>query len=168
MAETPDKPGRTQLGYRPCVGVMVLNRQGLVWVGRRSDAPGDPEGRGTWWQMPQGGIDENEDPRQAVLRELYEETGMRSIELIAELSRPLTYDGKAWGGRYRGQRQRWYAVRFLGPDSEISLEPPAGHKKEFDAWRWAPLPDLLDLVVPFKRDVYAAVANEFAALARPL
>jgi putative (di)nucleoside polyphosphate hydrolase len=97
--------------YRPCVGIMVLNREGLVWIGRRHDAPSEPEGPGAWWQMPQGGIDEREDPRQAALRELEEETGIRSVTIVAESPRWYTYDlpealrPRAWGGRYRGQRQ---------------------------------------------------------------
>jgi putative (di)nucleoside polyphosphate hydrolase len=152
---------------------MVLNRSGLVWIGRRMDARDDPEGRGTWWQMPQGGIDEHEDPRAAALRELREETGMKTVELIAEHPRWLTYDlpasleGKAWSGRYRGQKQKWYAVRFLGDEAEIDIHP-LGHRQEFETWRWARLPEIADLVVPFKRDVYAAVLGEFEPLARPL
>ena len=162
------------LPYRPCVGIMVLNAQGQIWIGRRSDAPGDAEGSGTWWQMPQGGIDEEEDPRQAALRELCEETGMKSVEVIAESSEWLTYDlppglqGKAWGGRYRGQRQKWFALRFLGLDDEIDVAPAPGHQREFDAWRWAALPEVLPLVVPFKRQVYARVIGEFGPLARPI
>lgn len=164
----------SSLNYRPCVGIMVLNRDGLVWIGRRADAPGEPEGPGAWWQMPQGGIDEHEDPRTAALRELVEETGMRSVEIILEMPGYQLYDlppslmGKAWGGRYRGQRQKWYAMRFTGPDSEIDIAPQAGHKAEFDAWRWAPIGELMSLIVPFKRDVYAEVVKAFAPLARPL
>ena len=128
--------------YRPCVGIMVLNREGLVWIGRRPDAPSEPEGPGAWWQMPQGGIDEREDPRQAALRELEEETGIRSVTIVAESPRWYTYDlpetlrPKAWGGRYRGQRQKWFAARFRGEEAEIALERP-GHAPEFDSWRWA-------------------------------
>jgi putative (di)nucleoside polyphosphate hydrolase len=161
------------LGYRPCVGIMVLNRQGLVWVGRRADAPGEPEGPGTWWQMPQGGLDEGEDPEAGALRELYEETGMRSVRLVAELPGWHAYDlppelqGKAWGGRYRGQKQKWYAARFVGEDGEIDIAPAAGHQIEFDRWRWAPLGELVAMTVPFKRSVYERVVQAFAHLARP-
>jgi putative (di)nucleoside polyphosphate hydrolase len=160
-----------QPDYRPCVGIMVLNRAGEVWIGRRLEAPAEPEGPGTWWQMPQGGIDASEDPAKAALRELHEETGMRSVEIVAESPGWYTYDlpldlrGTAWGGRYLGQRQKWYAVRFLGSDAEVELAQP-GHKPEFDTWRWAGLDELLDLVVPFKREVYAQVIGDFARLAR--
>jgi putative (di)nucleoside polyphosphate hydrolase len=168
--ENSDQP--KPLGYRPCVGIMVLNRTGLVWLGRRSDAINEAEGRGAWWQMPQGGIDEKEDPRAAALRELYEETQMRSVEVLAEHSDWLTYDlphdlvGKAWGGRYKGQKQKWFAVRLTGPESEIDISPPPGHQQEFDAWRWAPVDEVLDVIVPFKRTVYERVLAEFGALTR--
>ncbi|HEY7083357.1 MAG TPA: RNA pyrophosphohydrolase [Hyphomicrobiaceae bacterium] len=158
--------------YRPCVGIMVLNPDGLVWLGRRLDAPAEPEGPGSWWQMPQGGIDANEDPPKAALRELEEETGIRSVEIMTESSGWYTYDlpaelrPKAWGGRYRGQRQKWFAMRFTGSDDEIALERP-GHPQEFDAWRWARLEELEGLIVPFKRSVYAQVVRDFAAFARP-
>jgi putative (di)nucleoside polyphosphate hydrolase len=160
------------LAYRPCVGIMVLNRDGLVWIGRRHDAPGEPEGPGTWWQMPQGGIDESEDPRRAALRELEEETGIRSVAIVAESPGWYVYElpealrPKAWGGRYRGQRQIWFAARFHGPEDEIVLARP-GHAPEFDAWRWADIGELAGLIVPFKRAVYEQVVREFAALARP-
>ena len=158
------------LPYRPCVGAIVVNRDGLVFVGHRADGPEEPEGPGTWWQMPQGGIDKGEDPEAAALRELYEETSIRSVSLIAESDGWLKYDlppelvGKAWKGRYRGQKQKWYALRFEGDDSEINIETPGGggHKPEFNAWKWAPLSELTDLVVPFKRDVYAQIVSEFA------
>lgn len=163
-----------ELPYRPCVGQMVINSAGLVWIGRRADSPDDAEGRGTWWQMPQGGVDPGEDPAAASRRELFEETAMVSVEQIAEASRWLTYDlpphliGVAWGGRYRGQRQKWFAYRFLGLDSEINIVPAAGLEPEFVEWRWAPAGELLGLVVPFKRQVYRDVLNEFASLARPV
>ncbi len=159
--------------YRPCVGIMVLNRMGHVWIGRRADAPDEPEGPGTWWQMPQGGIDEAEDSTTAARRELREETGMTSIDPIAEMPDWLYYDlppaliGKAWGGRFRGQKQRWFLVRFTGNDDEIVIVPPDGGQIEFDQWRWAPVADLMDLVVPFKRDVYRQVIEAFAPLAKP-
>ena len=160
-----------ELIYRPCVGVMVLNATGQVWIGRRHDAPGEPEGPGAWWQMPQGGIDESEDPAKAALRELDEETGIRSVHIIAETPGWYTYDlpsnlrPKAWGGRYRGQKQKWFAMRFTGRDDEVALERP-GHKAEFDAWRWADIGELLPLVVAFKRDVYSQVISEFAGLTK--
>jgi putative (di)nucleoside polyphosphate hydrolase len=164
--------GKTaKLAYRPCVGIMLVNRDGLIWIGRRVDAPDEPEGRGGWWQMPQGGIDEQEDPRQAALRELYEETGVRSAEIVEEAPEWVTYElppslvGIAWGGRFCGQRQKWFAARFLGNDSEINLAPP-GHKVEFDAWRWAPRREVLDVIVPFKRGAYEEVLRAFTHLTR--
>ena len=159
---------RKELGYRPCVGVMLLNRDNLVWIGRRADMP-NPEGDGQWWQMPQGGIDKGEDPRHAALRELAEETSVRSATIAAEAPEWYRYDlpeqliGKSWGGRYRGQTQKWFAARFTGEDSEIDLKPP-GHKQEFDQWRWARMDEMLDLVVPFKRAVYEKVIAAFRHL----
>lgn len=160
-----------ELPYRPCVGLMVINREGLVWVGRRPDAEVSPEGPGSWWQMPQGGIDEGENPREAALRELYEETGMRSVEIVAEhpgwvhYDLPLSLAGKAWGGRYRGQKQKWFLLRFLAGDGEVAIDPPpGGHEAEFDTWKWVPVSELVDMIVPFKRDVYRAVVAEFAPL----
>lgn len=158
------------LPYRPCVGIMVVNRQGLVFVGRRADMPGDAEGRGTWWQMPQGGIDEGEDPERAALREVYEETSIRSVRVLGETRDWLTYElpphlvGVAWGGRFRGQRQKWFAMRFLGEDSEINTAPP-GQQVEFDQWAWRPVSSLVDNIVPFKRDVYLAVVAELSRYA---
>jgi putative (di)nucleoside polyphosphate hydrolase len=157
----------TALPYRPCVGIMVLNRADRIWVGQRADAPGDAEGRGTWWQMPQGGIDEDEDPGRAALRELREETAIETVEIIAETPGWLTYDlpshliGKAWGGRYRGQRQKWFAVRFLGEDAEVNLGEPDSLHAEFVAWRWCRPDELAEAVVPFKRDVYEQVLHLF-------
>ncbi len=164
-------PDIEHLPYRPCVGAMILNAAGEVFLGHRADGPEEPEGPGTWWQMPQGGIDQDEDPRAAVLRELYEETSIRSVEIIAETGAWLHYDlppelqGKAWGGRYRGQTQKWYAMRFTGDDSEINvLEPPDGHAPEFDRWKWVSVDELPRLVVPFKREVYLRILREFAHL----
>jgi len=162
------------LPYRPCVGVMAINRDGNVWVGRRAQARFHNEGRGNWWQMPQGGIDEGEDPAHAALRELREETGMDSVEILAQSPRWYTYDlprelvGKAWGGRYRGQTQVWFAVRFTGDDSQIDIAPRDGAEAEFDDWKWAPIGELTELIVPFKREVYAQIVQAFAHLARPL
>ena len=161
------------LPYRPCVGVMLLNARGLAWVGRRADHGGEPEGVGTWWQMPQGGMDEGEQPEAAARRELFEETGVRSISLLARTSGWHLYDlppelvGVAWEGRYRGQKQIWFAARFEGEESEIDIGPRAGNEAEFDAWRWASVAELPGLVVPFKREVYARVIAEFAPLLTP-
>ena len=163
------------LPYRPCVGTMVLNRNGLVFVGRRTSGPEQLDADiARSWQMPQGGIDPGEEPRHAALRELREETNITSVTLLGESRGWLTYDlpaaliGKAWNGRFRGQRQKWYALRFTGSDDEIDIVHPAGgHHPEFVAWRWAPIAELPDLVVPFKRQVYAAIVTEFANLAVP-
>jgi len=158
--------------YRPCVGIMLLSRDGRVWIGRRHDAPGEPEGPGAWWQMPQGGVDAEEDAAMAALRELEEETGIRSVEMVAESACWYRYDlpenlrPRAWGGRYRGQRQKWFLMRFTGSDGEVALERP-GHPAEFDVWRWADIGELVGLIVPFKRAVYEQVVREFAPLARP-
>lgn len=158
----------TITAYRPCVGIMLLNRDGLVWIGRRFDKQND-EGKGQWWQMPQGGIDKDEDPKLAAVRELAEETAVTSVEVVAESPRWYNYDlpqhliGKSWKGRYRGQTQKWFAMRFTGSDSEIDLTPP-GHKQEFDLWRWERMDDILDLIVPFKRPVYEQVIAAFRHL----
>jgi putative (di)nucleoside polyphosphate hydrolase len=165
MAADPVK-----LPYRPCVGIMVINAAGLVWVGRRAGTPN--EGPGGWWQMPQGGIDEGEDPAAAARRELREETGIISADIIGESRDWYTYDlppellGKAWGGRFRGQKQKWFAVRFTGVDSEIDITAQPGHEAEFEAWRWIVPGDLTEMIVPFKRAVYRQVVRDFSALAR--
>ena len=163
----------TDAGYRPCVGIMLLNAQGRVFIGRRRNkrlpehvAPGHE------WQMPQGGIDSGEQPLDAALRELAEETSVSSVQLLAEASDWLTYDlpndvaKKSWRGRYRGQRQKWFAFRHTGPESEINiLTPVGGHKPEFDNWRWEPMANLPALIIPFKRPVYEAVISQFAHFA---
>jgi putative (di)nucleoside polyphosphate hydrolase len=121
--------------------------------------------------MPQGGIDESEDPAKAALRELDEETGIRSVSIIAESADWYRYElppnlrPKAWGGQYAGQKQKWFVMRFNGPDSEVQLERP-DHKAEFDAWRWADVDELIGLIVPFKRAVYEQVVREFAPLVK--
>ena len=162
------------LPYRPCVGVTLFNREGLVFIGRRRRSAGPEHVDDTHaWQMPQGGIDLGEEPVKAALRELYEETSVSSVELIAEAPDWYSYDlpaevgGRAWRGRYRGQMQRWFAFRFLGHDSEIEILRPGGghHKAEFDAWRWESLDNLPGLIIPFKRPVYDSVVEAFRGVA---
>ena len=169
-------PSKGDLPYRPCVGVMLLNREGRVFVGRRkSEASGEHVADGYAWQMPQGGIDPGEDPYTAALRELHEETNVRSVTLLAEAPEWYTYDlpsmvaGRAWKGRYRGQTQKWFAFRFDGQDSEVDISRPAGgrHKPEFDEWRWEAMNRLPDLIIPFKRPVYENVVAAFRHLAAP-
>lgn len=166
-----------QLPYRPCVGIVLINRDGLVFIGRRRQESG-PEhvADGYAWQMPQGGIDPGEEPLEAAVRELYEETGVRSAALIGEAPEWYAYDlpwvvaGRAWKGRYRGQMQRWFAFRFTGPESEIDIRHPGGgrHRPEFDAWRWERMAALPDLIIPFKRPVYEKVVDAFGVLAAPV
>lgn len=149
---------------------MLANADGLVFVGRRADRQDASEGEGDWWQMPQGGIDPGEDPAAAARRELYEETGVISAEIIGESEGWYRYDlpadlvGTAWGGRYCGQSQKWFVARFQGPEAEIDLAGRPGHKAEFDAWKWVALEALPGLIVPFKRDVYTRLVEEFAPL----
>ena len=158
------------LPYRPNVGAVLFNRDGKVFVARRADLP-NAEGAPGGWQLPQGGIDANEDPRAAVLRELEEEIGTARAAIIGEHPDWLTYDlppelvGVALGGRYCGQRQRWFALQFLGEDKDIRLD--LDPHPEFDAWRWVPLADLPVLAVPFKRPIYEVLAVSFAPFARP-
>ncbi len=150
------------LPYRRSVGILLVNRQGLVWTGRRLPKWASA-GSNYIWQMPQGGIDSGEEPIEAAFRELEEETGIQSAELIAELPRWLTYDlpdelvGVALKGRYRGQMQRWFAMQFLGDDAEIDIGPRNGRKAEFDRWKWRPIEEIPELVVAFKRPVYDEV-----------
>jgi len=162
------------LPYRPCVGAAVFNRDGLVWAGRRIAEP-DSEFAGSTklWQMPQGGIDKGEDPLEAARRELYEETGIRSVSLVAEAPGWINYDlpphlvGIALKGKFRGQTQKWFAFRFEGDESEIAINPPpGGHTAEFDDWRWKPLLELPELIISFKRKVYDEVIATFAHLAK--
>ena len=166
------RPQNTAPVYRPCVGVMLINPAGLVFVGRRRNrrlvehvAPGHE------WQMPQGGIDGGEDPLAAARRELLEETNVSSISLLVEAPAWYTYDlppdiyQKAWKGRFQGQRQKWFAFRFDGDEREINIHKPAGgHKPEFDAWRWEKMANLPALIIPFKRGVYEQVVGAFGHL----
>ncbi len=160
----------SDLPYRPCVGAMLFDHVGRVLVARRAEQPGGEAGAGAW-QLPQGGIDAGEAPRAAVLRELAEEIGTAHAEILGEYPEWLRYDlppalvGVALGGRYRGQCQRWFALRFLGRDEEIRLD--AHTPPEFDAWRWAALAEVPALAVGFKRPIYAALAAGFAPFARP-
>ena len=160
----------SRLPYRPNVGAVLFNRDGLVLVARRADLP-NTEGSAGGWQLPQGGIDKDEDPRLAVLRELAEEIGTDKAEIIGEHDEWLTYDlppevlGIALKGRYRGQRQRWFALRFQGEDSDIRLD--LDPHPEFDAWRWVTLAAVPDLAVSFKRPIYETLARSFAVFARP-
>lgn len=148
------------LPYRPNVGVMMINAGGDVWVGQRSDRYQDA------WQMPQGGIDKGEDARLAALRELEEETGVTPdlVEVIAESDGWLPYDLPVevvphfWGGKYRGQEQKWFLLRFIGRDDQINIETD---HPEFSAWCWQPVEHLVEKVVPFKKEVYARVVEEF-------
>lgn len=168
----PRKP--EELPYRPCVGVMLIGRDGRVFVGRRkSEAGPEHVANGYAWQMPQGGIDPGEDPYAAALRELYEETNVRTVRLLAEAPDWYAYDlpalvaGRAWKGRYRGQTQKWFAFRFEGEDAEIDIARPAEgrHRPEFDEWRWERMERLPELIIPFKRAVYENVVGAFRHLA---
>jgi putative (di)nucleoside polyphosphate hydrolase len=147
-------------GYRPGVGIMLLNPANRVFVGKRIDMAGEH------WQMPQGGIDQGESPRQAALRELKEEVGTDKAEILAESKNWLSYDiprditRRLWSGRYRGQKQKWFLMRFTGTDADIDLRT---HHPEFSAWRWVEAADLPRLIVPFKRQLYEELLTEFAA-----
>jgi putative (di)nucleoside polyphosphate hydrolase len=154
--------------YRPCVGIMLLNRHRHVWIGQRFEKLSD-DGINKWWQMPQGGIDDGEDAEFAAMRELAEETAVTSARIIGRAEGWFKYDlpehliGKSWKGKYRGQKQKWFAAEFLGDDSEINLRPP-GQKQEFDEWRWVKMDEMLDLIIPFKRAVYVDVIAAFRHL----
>lgn len=155
---------KESLPYRPCVGVMLFNARGEVFVGRRIDTVAEA------WQMPQGGIDPGEDPRDAAIRELREEIGTDKAAIVGETEDWLIYDlpddliGKVWKGRYRGQKQKWFAMRFTGRDSDIDI---ATAHPEFEAWQWSPLDRLVEMIVPFKRDIYRALVARFGRFAAP-
>lgn len=148
-------------GYRRNVGIMLLNSQNWIFVGQRRDMPSAA------WQMPQGGIDKGESPRQAALRELEEEAGTDKATILAESAGWLTYDlpeelrQKLWRGRWRGQSQKWFVMRFTGQDDDININTK---HPEFSHWQWAPADRIVDMIVPFKRDLYQAVLGEFAEL----
>jgi putative (di)nucleoside polyphosphate hydrolase len=160
-----DSSAFTDLPYRPCVGIMLLNPRGQVLVARRIDFPSEA------WQMPQGGIDDGEAPLQAALRELREEIGTDKAEVLAESRDWHEYDlpdelrGKIWGGRFRGQRQKWFAMRFTGSDSDINI---ATEVPEFLDWKWAEIERVPSLIVPFKRHLYEQIVAEFAPVARKI
>lgn len=160
---TPDEIAK--LPYRPNVGIMLVNPQGLIFAGQRLDAMRLGTGE-TAWQMPQGGIDTGEDPAEAALRELEEETGVRPDLVTLEAEHPdwLTYDlpldvvPKIWKGRYRGQKQRWFLMRFRGRDDQIVIET---EHPEFRCWTWIEPGELVEKIVPFKRDIYTRVIADF-------
>jgi len=158
------------LPYRPCVGVMLVNAAGLAFVGKRIDTRGQPDEGGVYWQMPQGGIDEGEELREAALRELWEETGVghEHVTVLAQTREEVLYDlpdeliGKLWGGQFRGQRQHWVLARFTGEDHDIRLD--AHDPAEFCEWQWIDPAQLPEVIVPFKKRVYRAVLDEFRDL----
>lgn len=151
----------TALPYRPCVGITLINSEGKIFVAKRLDMVAEA------WQMPQGGIDEGEEPHAAAMRELKEEIGTDKAEIIAECAEWLPYDlpedlvPKLWGGKYRGQTQKWFAMRFTGTDSDINL---ATEHREFSEWKWVPRAEVPELIVPFKRDLYIRIMQEFSRL----
>ncbi len=171
--ERSNKSSFAALPYRLCVGIMLINHAGLVFIGRRKKESGEEHVSGTYsWQMPQGGIDPDETPYHAALRELHEETNVQSVELLAEAPDWYSYDlppivaGRAWRGRFRGQQQKWFAFRFTGNESEINTIFPADgqQKPEFEEWRWERMERLPELIIPFKRDVYEKVVAAFSHL----
>lgn len=164
---TENKDPYADLPYRPCAGIMLVNRRRQVFAGQRLDAKDSayPDA----WQMPQGGIDPGEDAEMAALRELEEETGIstRHVQIMARSAEEHYYDlpdelmGKIWKGKFRGQRQTWFLMRFSGDDSDVNI---ATKHPEFSAWQWVSAPELPDLIVPFKRELYRAIINEFERL----
>ena len=149
----------SSLPYRPCAGIMMINADNEIFVGRRIDMPSEH------WQMPQGGIDKGEDPLAAAKRELLEEVGTDKIELLASIDDWLTYDlpnhllGKVWKGKYRGQSQKWYLFRFTGTDSDINIET---EHPEFSDWKWTTPEKLIEEIVPFKKEIYSIIAKRFS------
>jgi putative (di)nucleoside polyphosphate hydrolase len=172
MSSNSVRPLREDLPYRDCVGVAVFNREGHVFIGRRKLDIGSEDGSEMTapWQMPQGGIDKGEDPLKAALRELHEETNITTVSLLAEAPEWIYYDlpdealGIALKGKFRGQRQRWFAFAFTGKDSEVDVLTPGGgkHPAEFDSWRWEKLSRTPALIVPFKKPAYDKVVDAFA------
>ena len=147
--------------YRPCVGIFLLNNEGKVFAGRRIDS------RAEAWQMPQGGIDAGESPLDACMREMREEIGTNAAEFVGQHDDWLYYDiplplaDRLWQGRYKGQKQKWIALRFIGHDDDINI---ATDEPEFCEWKWLSPYDLVDLAVPFKRDVYQNVLTAFSSI----
>ena len=160
---------KSDLPYRACVGILLLNQANKVWIGRRV-AKWKGDGSQKMWQMPQGGIDAGEAPVEAALRELEEEIGTNQGQIIGEHPEWLNYDlppealGTALGGKFRGQTQKWFAMRFSGRDDQINISGENGHEVEFDQWRWCDIDELTGLVVPFKRPVYERVVAHFRPL----
>lgn len=171
LTSSLSKAPAVTLPYRVGVGIVMFNREGLIWTGRRLPKwSGDKSA--FVWQLPQGGIDEGEVPSDAALRELGEETSVTSVDVLEELPYWTTYDlpaeliGVALKGRYRGQRQKWFAMRFWGDDSEIDIGPRRGVKAEFDRWKWRPIDELPEIIVDFKRPVYEDLVLQFRRHAR--
>ena len=154
------------LPYRQCAGIVLFNYTGMVLVGKRIDQITEA------WQMPQGGIDENEEPLEAALRELEEEINTANVEILAESKNWHKYDlpknlrGKLWKGRYRGQNQKWFAMKYLGDDKQI--QPQSVKKPEFNDWKWIDIEDLPRVAIKFKQDIYRSISVEFFEISKSL